>query len=215
MGLYASKEELRDVDEQPLSTYNRFSIMNHLLKTIDVIITLSDGSSWALDDVVPDETRSIPIPTLKEGDRINVSIDGRLFNLYEVKDKPVSSLHIGQITTRFEQDGGHFRVNSLQGRASVKIFNLSKKELRINENIRVAPRTTFTYRGRHNMGIPLGLKLSDKEGLYPTLVIDKPVTAIYYGITTDKHVPFYGGYEISLSDNPLNDQVYHFEDGIM
>ncbi len=114
-------------------------------------------------------------------------------------NKPISAIHIGQITTRFSgctwDDQFVVSSNAVQGRPYIRIHNPTMIPLRLNNNIRVDPNSTFFYSGRHHFGVPLGLVLKDVDGLYPRIQLTKPITDIYYGIVSDTPQPIYGGWQ--------------------
>ena len=114
-------------------------------------------------------------------------------------NKPISEIHVGQITTRFSggtwDDQMVVASNAVQGRPYIRIHNPTMTPLRLNNNILVEPNSVFFYTGRHHFGVPLGLVLKDVDGLYPRLQLTKPITDIYYGIVSDTPQPIYGGWQ--------------------
>ncbi len=114
-------------------------------------------------------------------------------------NKPISEIHVGQITTRFSggtwDDQMVVASNAVQGRPYIRIHNPTMIPLRLNNNILVEPNSVFFYTGRHHFGVPLGLVLKDVGGLYPRLQLTKPITDIYYGIVSDTPQPIYGGWQ--------------------
>ena len=125
--------------------------------------------------------------------------DGYVFLAKYQINKPISEIHVGQITTRFSggtwDDQMVVASNAVQGRPYIRIHNPTMLPLRLNNNILVEPNSVFFYTGRHHFGVPLGLVLKDVDALYPRLQLTKPITDIYYGIVSDTPQPIYGGWQ--------------------
>lgn len=192
-----------------------FEVKNHLRSPVEIYVTLPSGSSRSLS--VPSFSSKMmmsPPPNTK----VQVFVDEKLYSSFTITER-TDSLHIGQLTTRFNQGDGEANLQAghsaaaVQGRPHIFIHNLSHLPLTLNDNIVIAPRSKLRYRGRYFNGVPLGMRLTDKDDLYPIVELDKPITDIYYGLTSDVVTPFYGGYEIKMTHRPTMNQAYLFEDG--
>lgn len=115
------------------------------------------------------------------------------FSDYEIDtndDSRIKALHVGMITTRFIGSTDGLRMstvaaNAIDGNAWLKIHNLSKLPLRLNDDIVVAPNSTVRYQGYMNMGVTLGFWFKDQDGLYPTFQYLSPQSDLYYGLVSD------------------------------
>ena len=114
-------------------------------------------------------------------------------------NRPISEIHVGQVTTRLSGGMGNQGLigasSAVQGHPFLNIHNPTMVPLRLNNNILVKPNSILAYTGRYHSGVPLGLVLKDVDGLYPRLQLTKPVTDIYYGIVSDTPQPIYGGWQ--------------------
>lgn len=189
--MYSSKEE--DIEMNTLrtdtSSLGRFEIQNYLAKDIDVRATIPNGEVWEVGTIQAFQRKFISVASLMKGTDVDVIVDGELFNRYRVNRNGTKSLLIGQVVAENDEDGeSNFQAghsgHALQGRPFIKIHNLTNLEISFNENITIAPRTTLKYRGRHAIGVPLGLKLKNNESLFEDCMIKVPVTDIYFGKTT-------------------------------
>lgn len=192
MGIYSSKEE----ETIEMKTFHadgslgRFEIQNYLAKDINVRISLPTGEIWEVGTINAFQRKFISVASLMKGTEIEILIDGDLFNKYLVNRDKSKALLVGQLVAENDESDGESNRqaghsgHALQGRPFIKIHNLTNFELSFNENITIAPRTTLKYRGRHSIGVPLGLKLKNNEGLFEECMTKVPVTDIYFGKTT-------------------------------
>lgn len=124
--------------------------------------------------------------------------DWKLYTTLRVNLGGIKSLRIGMVTTEWSAgDAGHSvqqaGTGSVQGMPHIRIHNLAEVPLSLNHNIYVAPKESVHYRGEHAMGVSLGLILRDNDGYYPVTQINKPVTDVYFGSSSDISQGTYGG----------------------
>jgi len=112
-----------------------------------------------------------------------------------------TTIHVGQITTRIigptYLDTSNY-VLSNNGLVYIRIHNLSSKCLKLNNNIVVNGNSILKYNGREGFGVPLGLILTDQDGIYPTFQLTGPATDIYYGLVSPNEQPLMGGWQMSF-----------------
>jgi hypothetical protein len=130
-------------------------------------------------------------------------------DLWSPERKPLNSLHIGQISTRAINTALTNRPTNSQGLGAILIHNVSNVAIHIND-FTVAPHSTFRWRGPMKYGIPLGTYFVDNSPvkLYPTWQLIRPVTDIYYGLTSHIKQELYGGYDFAFDDYPDNITQY-------
>jgi hypothetical protein len=200
-----------------IENFSTGMIYNHLLQNISV-----RTKSGRVIKITSNGNATASLNDLQEGSALDIFVDNQNFNTLIVR-KSVSDLHIGMITTRWTAgDPGQDqqRTISTQGVPFIRIHNTTNSILCLNYNICVQPQSVLRYTGEHKAGVALGLYLKDQSGLYPEVQINKPVTDIYYGVSSPIKQPFYGN--VSYTSDPdfwWDDQnagnygMYQLEDG--
>lgn len=117
------------------------------------------------------------------------------------------SLKIGMMTSVWRA-GNAINTNQqvssggVSGVPSIKIHNISETDLYLNHNIHVPPKSVLYYRGEHNLGISLGLELEDRSpgSSYKLFRLTKPITDLYYGVSSDVNLGLYSGLTYAAVD---------------
>lgn len=213
-----------------LNQNNRVTLINHfpnagvevrILKSMNGGVTTNRDRILA-DYLPPSKSFMVKGVQLTEGSRIRVYlkkyINSRkvLISDYVLEaTRAVNEIHIGQVTTRFVGATWDDQiVTSNQGMRWIKIHNMLKIPLHLNYNIVVPPLSSYTYRGRHHFGVPMGMIFKDRDNIYSTVTITKPITDIYYGLVSDLPQELWGGWAWGDYDFTPGDFQYLFQDGI-
>jgi hypothetical protein len=128
---------------------------------------------------------------------------------------PITSLHLGQVTTRIMSTEWNNPVNPVvtnQGMPYVYFHNMTDLPLYLNENIRIPPHTRLQYLGRYHIGVHLGMVLADRNGLFPRVWLKRPITDLYYGLPTTNEQPLFGGWQTELNED-ATEPTYLSQDG--
>lgn len=214
-----------------------FPIANYLQNYIvRILVPVGDGEKKTpmhqLAEVYPRKIERIPLTEslkyLTPGVEYQILIrpvqDGKslkneqVFVKMTIAKQGIKQLHIGMLTTRYEQgrgdDGFIAGGVAIQGRPWIKIHNRTLLPLRLNGGKILIPAMSWSrYKGDWHMGVPLGFNLKDKHGLYPDFTIEKPVTDVYYGMVSDLLQPLYGGFMMNEMNEADNEPTYLEEDG--
>jgi len=130
-------------------------------------------------------------------------------DLWSPAREPINSLHIGQITTRAINTALTDRPVNSQGLGAILVHNLTNLPIKINDFV-VPANSTFRWRGPLKYGIPLGSYFTDNSAIkmYPTWKLIRPITDIYYGMTSHNKQELYGGYNFSFDNHANNVDPY-------
>lgn len=165
-----------------------FKIRNFFNKIISVHIT---GERLRMvTHVRPNEEKHLTTNALDKGTTIKV-FDGMDLLQDFILVKPSESLATGQVATMLVREDGEYNLQAgmasvaLQSRPHIWIHNETKKLLRLNHNICVPPLSKYKYCGMYSRGIPLGLRLTDQDGLYPEVVLKEASSDVMYGVATE------------------------------
>lgn len=134
----------------------------------------------------------------------------------------VKNLHVGMITTRFI--GGSMdslnltttHANAGGGNAWLMVHNPTYLPLRLNDDIEVAPHSTFRYLGYLHQGVTLGTYLKDRDNMYPDFQYLRPHNSIYYGVVSDIRQPLYGCWQFEFHDQcDYGQTLWPFQEGVV
>ncbi len=111
------------------------------------------------------------------------------------ENSTVRSLHVGMNAGQYDLSMASEITKSGLGTAlaMVRLVNTTPRIIRLNYNIVIPPMSSVNYRGENDAGIPLGLTLKDCDGIFEHYVINIPVSDIFFGVTSDKHLSKFGG----------------------
>jgi len=236
-------EELRDyglrdynIRESNKPSVNVGIIHNHLRKPITLHIGIPNKQVEHKLDVPENSKSTIDLKYLNKGMEVIVYTSGGksasgiplVGELYTqmVLQHDLNDLHIGMVTTRWVAGDPGMSQNTqangamINGMPYIRIHNMTEQTLLLNRNISIAPHNVLHYRGEDAGGISLGLWLYDKNKLYPKEQILKPVTDVYYGVSSPIKQAFYGNISYVADPNLLLDDqdagnygMSLFEDG--
>jgi hypothetical protein len=225
-----------------------FHIYNYLKKPIKVEVLptieggLASGEPLTLvKSINPHERRGIPdhlvAQYIRRGQTLRFYVNtfdefGKeketLYGTYHLskfmpKDKTIRELHIGMISSRWDQSSsGDISLwalpEAIQGYPWLKIHNMTGMYLSLNNNINISPYGKLRYTGRHNFGVSLGTIFRDQNGIFPDYKYKVPATDLYYGIISDLDQPLSGGYQMDsiFTDGDAGEQpVFLLNNGWM
>ena len=114
------------------------------------------------------------------------------------KGTTIKSLHVGMISAHQDLSMAGEGTKSTLGTAlpRVRIVNVSPRCLTLlagSDSIQIQPYSSHLYYGENGRGIHLGTIIRDQDGFLPNYIIDRPITDIHMGITSDVQVPLYAG----------------------
>lgn len=176
-------------------------IYNYLHSPITLVLVEKDAGGRRgaiLGKVPPRRMASVDVGRALPGDTLVVELShGRVYQRIVVNKSGFRAIHVGQVTTRYEQgrnDLNQPTANAVQGLGWVHLHNQTDLPLLLNGGISVPPHAMFRYRGTYAYGVPLGSKFTDSDGLHDAIRLDKPVTDVYYGFTSDLQQARFGGF---------------------
>jgi hypothetical protein len=188
------------------SFHPKLIVYNYLQKPISLSYYSPDGKkSRLLKNFIPPET-NMPIEgNIEKGGRVQVrlqpSISSEPVHIYRdyliVKDEFPLNLHVGMITTKKLHFTSPVIYGGLLEMRYINIHNRMDVPLELNDHIVVPPNSRVIYNGvitgNEGGGVGVGEVFTDKKGIFPQFEIEMPITDLYYGVISDKEVPFYQG----------------------
>lgn len=139
--------------------------------------------------------------------------DWTSFQTFTVENPRIRAIRIGQITTRIvgnELEQGVLGGSSMR---TLTFHNHTDLPLYLNEDIFVAPHDHLRYRGKWAYGVPMGIVLIDRTGVFPEFQVFRVSTDIYYGLVTDLEQPMFGGFQTVFNDSAIDTLDYNYLNG--
>ena len=135
-------------------------------------------------------------PSQGKGPVSPVLLEETVINIPE--GKAIRAIHTGLMSSHYDISISSDPIKSPLGNLGsaiprLRIVNTSSRTLRLNGNIVIPSRKSFMYMGEFGNGIPIGTILKDQDGYLHDFKIDRPISDLFMGITSDINVPLYTG----------------------
>lgn len=151
-----------------------------------------------------------------------------------IGDKPLEQFNVGMVTSKRVPNfiSHNIAPNATSGRDFIRIHNLSKQYLNLNQgftdgiDVNAIPRDNIgsivlppggvtEFSGWTRLGMQLGSVLKDVNGRYPDFVWDIPSTDVYYGVNSEIEFPKFSGSQYSFYFLNSMSPDYLFEQGLI
>ena len=198
------------LNQMPIPVYNYLNV------PIILHLTAAAAPPVRLGSVPPHNVAYLEMARGMPGDVISVELPGgQVYQRLIVNRAGFRAIHIGQVTTRYEQgryDLQQATANAVQGLGWVQLHNQTDLPLNLN-GLHIPAHASYRYNGRGGFGIPLGTTFRDTDGLYKEVRLIKPVTDVYFGFTSDLQQATFGGFMLGRPFPSDDEPTYLLNEG--